>query len=184
MEDKEENPRPNPWYFVAIFYIFTTAIMLYLYSHIPENETFILRSTMSKLEFLTNTLIPMLSLLLLPIAGEWHYRKAITKKEKIISIYISGRGATKINILMNDYRKFIAIQTILYASLVFTIYTYFTIAKILTWDTSYWFKPGAKIQTNAIFFIAPLTAIVIASIYAAHYYNKKTEQTLEHYGKT
>jgi len=181
MKTKKAKFDPYPWFIVLIFYLFTIIIMLYLYSKIPKGVTFAIGYVMRKQEFFQILLLIITAFLLTPMVwGEWRYKKAIKNNEREIRVTLNIFKIRPIErayyILAEDFRMFVAINSILYASYILTIYVYFTVAKILSWDISYWYNPKAGFQLNFIFFLAPILAITTALFYVAHYYDKKANK--------
>ena len=87
-------------------------------------------------------------------------------------------GVANVKILREDYLVYISLITMLYASFVFTLYTYSMITTILHIDTSYWQKPAHSIPLDALGLIAPMIAIAISLIWVPYHFDKKAKQHL------
>ena len=175
----------DPLPFVIIFYITITFTMLYLYFQIHQNEIFMLGYQTSKFGFLIESLFLLAIILILPIGGRWRYQKAVKNGEEILDTGLMIKsGIANVKILREDYLIYISLMTMLYASFVFTLYTYSMITTILHINTSYWQKPAHSIPLDALTLIVSMITIAIFLIWVPYHFDKKAKQCLNTQSKT
>lgn len=105
-----------------------------------------------------------LALLLIPIAAEYRYRKALKKNEKIVEIYFS-RYLHRVKLRIEDFLPVMYMKTILISLITVVMYNYWFLATIYNWDLSALRTPGAPFQLHMLVILVPV--FLIASILLA-----------------